>query len=74
MKQFFTLLIISIFALFSTSAADDEIDSLKKLLSKKIADTLLAETNIQLAVQYWDINPDSAILFSREALRVAERS
>lgn len=74
MKQFFTLLIISIFALFGTSAADDEIDSLKKLLSKKIADTLLAETNIQLAVQYWDINPDSAILFSREALRVAERS
>lgn len=62
------------FQLFLLHANADELDSLKNLARSKSHDSVIAEANIQLAVLYWDISPDSAIRYSNQAIRYAASS
>lgn len=66
-------LILSFFLLinFSSKAQYEEIDSLKKNIAKNEIDTIQSNAYIQLGVIYWDIDPDSSILFCNNAYTIA---
>ena len=74
MKRFQNFLLILCLLFASRLSSRNTIDSLKKIIKSKAADSLLIEANLNLAWEYMYYDTDSAMFFARQGLNIAQRN
>lgn len=71
-SRLFPLLLLSLFSI-KVTGQNSEIDSLRNVLAVSKTDSLLFDANRLMATHLWEPNPDSAILYGRNALAIAQK-
>jgi two-component system NtrC family sensor kinase len=66
--------IMLLLTVFVTSAQQKQIDSLKQLLNKTIADTSRANLMVELSRRYYLQKPDSGLIYASQALAVSKKN